>query len=337
MSGGKVDRKALMRSSLTAERKDVRDKFATADQVLADRPGGLAQPALAVATTPVAPPVTRTFSAESYVPGQRRVIRAPISRVHDNPLNARHIYNPETVKSLAASLATHGQKVPANAILHPELPGEFILVDGHYRKRALIAGSMDEIDLLLEENEGDLALYRQSWLLNEERSAQSPLDNAFAWKVLLDKKLVQGETQIADMLGLSGATVNKTLALLNLPAAALDKMRERPEKFGVFAGYELTLAARKLSETELLSLIDRIVTEDLSSRQVAGIRAGLESGSQRKPKENSRQYKIHASGSQIGSLKEWDSGKVQLEVVLADPKDRAALVAELRARFGLQG
>ena len=112
-------------------------------------------------------------------------------------------------------------------------------------------------------------------------------------------------------------------------------MRERPEKFGVFAGYELTFAAKKLSEPELLSLVERIVVEDLSSRQVGAIRTKLEAGDKRKRKETSRQYKIQNFGQQIGSLKEWDSGKVSLEVIVVDPKERATLVAELRTRFGL--
>lgn len=325
----KFDRKAAMRASLFAEKKDVNARFAAADAVLAERPAGLAvAPSAAQTNEPAS-----TFSAEGQAPP--RIVRAPIDRVHENPLNARHIYNPDIVKELAASIATRGQLVPASAIEHPTRSGDYLLVDGHYRKKALVAAGQPTIDLVIRPPERDLELYRMSWLLNEERSAQSPLDNAFAWRKLMDKGLVQTEAQIAELLGLSVSTVNKTLALLNLPANALEKMRDRPEKFGVFAGYELTLAAKKLSEPELLDLVERIVTEDLSSREVSAIRAKLETGDKRKRKETSRQYKIQHAGQQIGSLKEWDSGKVALEVVLADPKERAALVAELRTRFGL--
>jgi ParB family chromosome partitioning protein len=90
-----------------------------------------------------------------------------------------------------------------------------------------------------------------------------------------------------------------------------------------------------VQEPELVALVNRIVTEDLSTRQVAAIRAKLEDGHLRKRKETSRQYKIRRGGAQIGSLKEWDSGKVTLEVVLPDPKDRTALVNALREKFGL--
>lgn len=330
----KVDRKAAMRASLTAEKKDVNARFAAAEAVLTERPAGLAV-AAPLASAPAANSTEATFSAESSAPVQQRIVAAPLDRVHENPLNARHIYDPEIVKELAASIATRGQLVPASAIEHPTISGDYLLIDGHYRKKALAAAGQPTINLVIRPHEGDLELYRVSWLLNEERSAQSPLDNAFAWRKLIDKGLVQTELQIAELLGVSHSMVNKTIALLNLPSAVLDRMRDQPEKFGVFVGYEITLAAKKVSETEVLALVNRIIEEDLSSREVSAIRAKLDTGEKRKPKETSRQYKIQHTGQQIGSLKEWDSGKVALEVVLADPKERAALVAELRSRFGL--
>lgn len=325
----KFNRKLAMRATLSAEKKDVNARFAAADAVMAERPSGLA-----VAANSSLPQDLVTFSAESrHV--ERQVVSTSIEKVHDNPLNARHIYNPDVVKELAASIATRGQMVPASAIVHPSIPGEFLLIDGHYRKKALIAAGQHTMELLICPSEKDLELYRMSWLLNEERNAQSPLDNAYSWRKLIDKGLIQNEVQVAELLSISLSTVNKTLSLLNLPASALDKMRERPEKFGVFSGYELTLAAKKLNESDLLLLIERIVSEDLSSRQVGAIRAKLDTGEKRKRKETSRQYKIQSSGQLIGSLKEWDSGKVALEVNLSDPKERAALVSELRNRFGL--
>lgn len=324
----KLDRKSAMRATLSAEKKSVDDRFATADAVLTRHPAGLAAPSQRTADP--------AFSAESRSDdgnGGRNVLSVEIDKIHDNPLNARTIYDPNIVKELAASIATHGQIVLAPAIAHPDLPGHYLLIDGHYRKKAAIAAGLQKLDLEVRPSESDAELYRLSWMLNEERSAQSALDNALAWRKLLDQQVVGNEGQIAELLGVSPTTVNKSLSLLQLPAAALDRMRERPQKFGVFTGYELTMAAKRMSESELVGLIERILAEDLSTRQVAAIRAKLETGEQRKRKETSRQYKIHQDGQLLGSLKEWDSGKVVLEVVLPDARDRTALVAALRERF----
>lgn len=324
----KIDRKSAMRTTLAAEKNDVNARFAAADAVLADRPSGLAVPVVQLGEG-------TAFSAENSAGQGGRIIKAPLDRVYDNPVNARHIYKPDVIKELAASIATRGQKVAANAVLHPDIPGAFMLIDGHYRKRGIAAAGLHTIDLVVDRFESDIELYRASWALNEERSAQSPLDNAFAWRGLLNRGLVRNESHIAELLGVSLATVNKTLSLLSLPTKAVEKMSEHPERFGIFIGYELSMAAKSVGEEDLLSFIGRIVDEELSSREVAAFRAKLESGRERKRKETSRQYKIQNSGQQIGLLKEWDSGKVAFEVVLDDPKARAALVTELMARFGL--
>lgn len=323
----RIDRKAAMRSTLTAERQSVQDRFATADAVLAQRPAGLASAAVESFAPIDVPPVPG--------PQDRQVIKVALDLIDDNPVNARHIYNPETVKAIAASMATHGQMVPALAMQHPSKPGRYMLVDGHYRKKAALAANLVTLDLDLRAHVGELELYRLSWLLNEERSAQSALDNAFAWKQLLAGGIATNENHIAELLGLSAATVNKTLALLRLPPSALEKVREAPEKFGVATGYEVTLMAKQIPEEEVLALVHRIVTEDLSSREVAELRSRLELPSQRKRKETSRQYKLKKDGRQVGWLKEWDSGKVSFEVQMGEAKDRAALVAELLQRFGV--
>lgn len=328
MSKTSIDRKAAMRATLTLEKRKVADRFSAAEAVLAERPAGLAVPA------PVSSAVN--FSAEIGGEVGRQVLSVPLLAVRDNPLNARHLYDPEIVKSLAASIATRGQLVPVTGAPDPDHPGGFILVDGHYRKKALAAAGRTHLDLIVAESESGLELYRMSWLLNEERSAQSALDNALAWRRLLDEQLVQEAAEIAELLGVSPATVNKTLAFLKLPPSALEKVRERPDKFGVFIGYELFLAAKSLSEADLLVLIDRIIQQNLSSRDVEAIRRQIEQGGQRKRKEVSRQYKITQGNAQIGVIKEWDSGKVALEIKLSDPKERNALLDELKRRFHLE-
>ena len=70
-------------------------------------------------------------------------------------------------------------------------------------------------------------------------------------------------------------------------------------------------------------------------KEVAELRAQYENPRPRKTKENSRQYKIQIDGRIAGFIKEWDSGKVALEINLAEPSARESLVQELKARFHL--
>jgi ParB family chromosome partitioning protein len=248
-------------------------------------------------------------------------------------LNARHIYDPEAVKALAASIATRGQLVPAPAARHPSLAGHVVLIDGHYRKRALLAAGKTEIECVLQDVSNELDMYRMSYLINEERNAQSPLDNALAWQKLLVEQKVADGAGVAELTGLSTAAVAKTMAFLKLPEAALAKLREAPGKFGIAVGYEIYQLSKMLSEKELLELMQRTLDEDLSSRALESLRSKLEEAKPRKKKEVSRQYRIKAGKTQIGFIKEWDSGRVALDINLVDPKEREALVDELKRRF----
>lgn len=338
MSSKTNDRRALLRESMKAEERSVEKRFAAAEALMERSPSGLAgaYPGTGRGAAP------RTFSAESAaaetavddVSGRRLLRKIPLDQVTDNPFNARQIYDPETIKERAASIATHGQRVPALACEDWRMAGRYILIDGHYRKRALQAAGKTEIECLIEPISNELDLYRLSFLLNAERNAQSSLDNALAWQRLLAEKKVASEEALIELTGLSWGTVNKTLALLKLPAGALSKLREHPAKFGVAVGYEIYLFAKTISEDELLHLMQRVVDEDLSSRELEAIRKKHEKPA-RKPKEVSRQYKIRSGEAQIGFIKEWDSGKVAFEVRLDDPQERDALVEELKKRFTL--
>lgn len=332
----KVDRQALMRRSLTEEQAVVRDRFAKADKVLGDRPKGLAEPA-----TPTVAPVTRSFSAETPVlPAAtlsgRVLIKVALNRIHENPYNARFIYRQEKIRERAESLKKNGQMVAAKAVPHPTIPGDYIVIDGLYRKKGAVEANITEMELDVIPPMPNVEMYMMSWRINEERAGQTTLDNAFAWKKLIDDKVVDSEVEIANMLGMSKATINKTLALMDLPKSVVERMSTAPDKFGVSTGYEIAMLNKKLQEPELLALVDKVINEDLTSRQVAALRERTEgAGTPRRKKENSRQYKIRSGDVQIGSLKEWDNGRVAFEVSFTDPKERAALVTELRTRFGL--
>lgn len=319
-----TNRKALMLKSIEKgdTRAELDSRFAAADAVMAGRTEGLLS----------APPASFRAETSSLSPPEGRLLRVPLDNVHDNPMNARQIYDPEVVKDLASSIATRGQLVPAPAIEHPTLTGHYILIDGHYRKRGLLAAGKHEIECQIHVVSGDLELYKRSFLINEERSSQSPLDNALAWRRLLDEGLVDTAESISEMLGVTKGYVAKTMALLKLPESALDKVREAPQKFGLSIGYEISRCAAILDESELLKLMDRVVREDLSSRQVEALRAQAEARPSRKPKELSLRYKLPGGK---GVVKEWaEKGMVTLELMAPDPAARAALVAELRQRFG---
>lgn len=256
-----------------------------------------------------------------------------ISLVDDNPFNARCVYKPSRITELAASIAKHGQEQPGVAARRA---GRFVLAAGHYRKKALLAAGKTTIDLLVYAAMSDQELYAHSYRENGEREAQTSLDNALAWKNLLEQKVFTDATAISVATGISLPNVTKTLRALDLSQQVLDVVREEPDAFPLSVLYELVLFEKDAGTATAIDMAVRIRAGEASRRDIEEARR--QAGEDKKPrklKEVSRQYKILRDGKPVGQLKDWDSGKVSFEVLLDDPKERAALVEELRARFGL--
>jgi ParB family transcriptional regulator, chromosome partitioning protein len=140
MTAKSQNRRDLLRASMRAEADSVEKRFAAAEAAMERAPSGLAG-----AFAGVGRGASTTFSAESETPPRaepvpakaegRVLMKLSLDRVIDNPFNARQIYSHEVIKERAASIATHGQRVPALACEDWRKPGYYILIDGHYRKR----------------------------------------------------------------------------------------------------------------------------------------------------------------------------------------------------------
>lgn len=292
--------------------------------------------------TRLAAPVAVAHSIESSLhPITSAPLRTPagahfemvdISLIDQNPFNARKIYRTESVNELAASISTHGQEIPGIATIRD---GRYVLVAGHYRLRALKLLGIPTMALMIQASLSDRQMYAHSYRENAEREGQSALDNALVWRELLDHGIYASETELAETTGLSLSNVNKTMSVLRLSAPVLDVVKEDPSAFPFTLLYDLVLYEAAAGQARTVAMARQIGAGDISRRELQAARTQLEVPSVRKSKETSRQYKIKVDGVQTGFIKEWDSGKIVLEVQLNDMKERQALLDELKLRFHL--
>ncbi|MBY0240244.1 MAG: ParB/RepB/Spo0J family partition protein [Burkholderiaceae bacterium] len=292
-------------------------------------------PAVAAPMPPVPEPTAPVTSAggdHAGVPWVTQLV--PQDQIDPNPFNARKVYRPERVTELAASIGAHGQETPGLATIRN---GRYILVAGHYRQRALRTLGNKPMLLTIRPDLADRELYEMSYRENAEREEQSALDNALAWKELLAQGIYQNETEIAEATGISLPSVNRTLAILKLSDTTMGLVKDFPTQFGVSVLYELVQLEQCQDGVEqALICAQGVVSGEVSRRDIEAIRKRLAAPNvPRKRKETARTYKIQKEGKEIGSLKTWDSGKISLEVSLADPRERTALISELQQRFGL--
>lgn len=292
-----------------------------------------APPTVLIETPPTSTPILNLATEAVTTTSGARLEMIALDLIDPNPFNARKIYRPSRVSELAASIGAHGQEIPGVATPRE---GRFVLAAGHYRFRALKLIGAKSMALMIRESLSDRELYAHSYRENAEREAQTALDNALSWHELLDQDIYASETEIAEATGMSLPNVNKTLAALRLSSIVLDVVMEDPKAFALSVLYELVLYEGAAGSAKALAMAKLVAENEAGRKEIQDARAQIESPRERKRKETSRQYKIQHEGLQIGSLKEWDSGKVTFEVVLTDAKDRATLVTELRERFGLR-
>ncbi|SPA23662.1 Chromosome partitioning protein ParB [Cupriavidus taiwanensis] len=315
---------------LRATSDEVDTRFDQVEAALAGRPSLLAPPA------PSSPESNAqeagTFYIESLLKEGRvtkRFAKIPLTNITDNPLNSRKFYDDEKVKARAASMAADGQLVPAVAAPNPDLADHYILIDGHYRKRANLLLSQPTLDCMVLDGLTKVDFYKLARTLNNEREQESILDIAFSYRQLLDAGIARTEEDLIPIVGESKAKINKMLALTGLPQAVLDVIVQTPDAFGYNIGYELTLYNKVAGAEKTVELAERIAEERLPFSKVEAIRKKAEEGTKTK-RNTSRQYTLKRSGVVIGTLKEWDNGRVTLDMTFDDPVKREAYVASVK-------
>lgn len=266
------------------------------------------------------------------------VADVPLELIDENPYNARQIYRQTRVAKLVKSIGEHGQDTPGTATIRN---GRYVLVAGHYRRKALTQLRSPTMRLMIREGLSDRELYEVSFRENDEREAQSALDNAMSWCRLLKDGIYPDEASLAKSLDQSPANINKTLAILKLsrPILEIVESAEDPGTFAMSALYELTLLEKDAGEEgkeQTLAVVMAIAAGQAGRKEVMELRAKLAARKDRAPKAFGRRYDIQSNGY-VGKLREWDkTGKVQLELVIADPVARAKFVEDIRAKLQIE-
>jgi ParB family chromosome partitioning protein len=268
-----------------------------------------------------------------------REIEMDLARLHDNPYGARSCYTEDLVAARAQSIKVEGQLEPIKVCRHPTFPGEYIVIDGGCRKRSLLVlGRSTGRVAVRDEVLAPLELHRLSRIYNKERDNGSVMDDALVWRRLLDDKVVADQDALATQVEVTKGQVSKTLAMLKMPPQVLAAIEANPRPVTASFGYQLYQFSTAVSSREdgvalTVELVGKVQREEISCLQIEKLRQRYEDGRERKHRETSRQYPLHRDGHAVGTLKEWDNGKVLLEVVLEDKELREQIVAELKQRF----
>ncbi|WP_431893660.1 ParB/RepB/Spo0J family partition protein [Cellulosimicrobium funkei] len=211
------------------------------------------------------------------VPGAR-FAELPTSSIRPNPRQPRTVFDEGELDELIGSIREIGVLQPI--VVRP-VPGEsaaYELIMGERRWRATQAAGLDVIPAIVRETD-DADLLRDALLENLHRSALNPLEEAAAYRQLLDDFGCTHE-ELADRISRSRPQISNTLRLLRLPPLV-----QRRVAAGVLSAGHARALLGLTDGAEIERLAQRIVAEGLSVRATEEIVAmgGLD-GERRAPR-----------------------------------------------------
>jgi ParB family chromosome partitioning protein len=254
--------------------------------------------------------------ANKYTEGQ--VIELPLKAIKPSPFNPRHFYLKSSIAELAVNLAKQGQQQAIHVIPDHENPGTFFVSDGGRRVRALKEANKETVKAVVVDLPIGIESYKLGYDLNVQRDSQTVFDNAVVWKRFLDENHFQSQRELADHLGLDESTIAVALSIAKLPENVMQEMVARPDRFGSNMAYQISRYHSARGEDATLRLINKIASDDLSTRQVADIVKGRASA-QESPKPAGRQryaqrLEIKMDGISVGDLKSYGDDRLELRL-----------------------
>ncbi|MDF9875512.1 ParB/RepB/Spo0J family partition protein [Cellulosimicrobium cellulans] len=192
------------------------------------------------------------------VPGAR-FAEVPTASIRPNPRQPRTVFDEGDLDELVGSIREIGVLQPI--VVRP-VPGEdssFELIMGERRWRATQAAGLDVIPAIIRETD-DADLLRDALLENLHRSALNPLEEAAAYRQLLDDFGCTHE-ELAERISRSRPQISNTLRLLRLPPLV-----QRRVAAGVLSAGHARALLGLTDGAEIERLAQRIVAEGLSVR-----------------------------------------------------------------------
>jgi ParB family chromosome partitioning protein len=199
-----------------------------------------------------------------------------VGAITPNPRQPRQNFDDDTIAELALSIREVGLLQPI--VVRAVMPGRYELIMGERRWRACQQAGLEQVPTIVRDTPDD-ELLREALIENLHREQLNPLDEAAAYRQLLDDFGATHE-ELAARVGRSRPHITNTLRLLQLPAGV-----QRRVAAGVLsAGHARALLTIGDPQTQE-RIAQRIVAEGLSVRAVEEIAVVGETTPSREPRQ----------------------------------------------------
>lgn len=245
----------------------------------------------------------------NYTIGQIAVVA--VHELKINPLNARRVVSPAGLDELAQGMKARGQEIAALGYVDDN--GTVCLIDGHRRLEASRIAELPTLRVEIRPKpENEQALYLSSRAANVDREAQTPIDDALAWKMLLDRRIFPSQAELARCLNIDPTVLNRTLGLANLPKPLMAMLTERPSLMNLRMLDAIKRFFDVAGEAQTETLIVEIANKDLSSRDVDARRIAFQKGPSTRVRGNTQTVSFERGTSIVKRFA--GQGRLVLEV-----------------------
>lgn len=189
----------------------------------------------------------------------------PIKNIEANPFNPRTNFEKSALEELSSSIATHGIIQPLT--VRKLGRDKYQLISGERRFRAAQLAGLDEVPAYVRVA-NDQTMLEMALVENIQREDLNPIEVALSYERLIEEcELTQD--QLSQKIAKSRSSITNHLRLLKLPA---------PVQTGVKQGQISMGHARAIvsagDEATQIELFERVVTENLSVREIEAIIRG---------------------------------------------------------------
>jgi ParB family chromosome partitioning protein len=151
----------------------------------------------------------------------------PLAGLSPNPNQPRRAFDDAAINELAESIRARGLIQPLLVRPHPAEPDRYEIVIGERRFIAAGRVGLESVPCIVRHLDE-----RETFILsiaeNVAREDLSPIDEAAAYRRMLDEGYAANQGEIADLIGVHRTRVNRKLKLLDLDPRIQDHLRQQP-------------------------------------------------------------------------------------------------------------
>lgn len=174
-----------------------------------------------------------------------------ISELKNNPYQPRIDMDKNQLEELALSIEQEGLLQPI--IVTPNNEGTYYILAGHRRTEAHKLLNKEHIEAIVHQKVSHAQLAIIPIIENLQRDEMDPIENAIAFKRVLDEKIFASQIELANKISVSKSWMSRMLSILKLPDEVLKTIKEAK-----FKDISVLTALNSLDQSEIASTFNTI-------------------------------------------------------------------------------